>query len=65
MIFFFLEKNRDPLRDESSLVQWASSRLHDSESLDEMVEAGIRKTIPPKVLSRYADIVSLCTQVLA
>ncbi|CAI9297777.1 unnamed protein product [Lactuca saligna] len=52
----------DPLRDESSLVQWASSRLHDSESLDEMVEAGIRKTIPPKVLSRFADIVSLCTQ---
>ncbi|KAL4571637.1 hypothetical protein LXL04_018400 [Taraxacum kok-saghyz] len=52
----------DPSRDESSLVQWASSRLHDSESLDEMVEPGIRKTIPPKVLSRFADIVSLCTQ---
>ncbi|XP_076892982.1 protein STRUBBELIG-RECEPTOR FAMILY 2-like [Bidens hawaiensis] len=49
-------------KEENPLVQWASSRLHDSESLDEMVEPALRKTIPPKALSRFADIVSLCTQ---
>ncbi|KAK9055463.1 hypothetical protein SSX86_026546 [Deinandra increscens subsp. villosa] len=49
-------------KEENSLVQWASSRLHDTESLDEMVEPALRKTIPPKALSRFADIVSLCTQ---
>ncbi|XP_024968689.1 protein STRUBBELIG-RECEPTOR FAMILY 2 [Cynara cardunculus var. scolymus] len=49
-------------REENSLVQWASSRLHDNESLDQMVEAAIRKSIPPKALSRFADVVSLCTQ---
>nr|XP_043618618.1 protein STRUBBELIG-RECEPTOR FAMILY 2 [Erigeron canadensis] len=49
-------------KEENSLVQWASSRLHDNESLDEMVEPALRKTIPPKVLSRFADLVSLCTQ---
>ncbi|GJX65465.1 protein STRUBBELIG-receptor family 2 [Tanacetum coccineum] len=49
-------------REENSLVNWASSRLHDNESLDEMVEPALRKTIPAKALSRFADIVSLCTQ---
>ncbi|XP_071699430.1 protein STRUBBELIG-RECEPTOR FAMILY 2-like [Rutidosis leptorrhynchoides] len=49
-------------KEENSLVQWASTRLHDNESLNEMVEPALRKTIPPKVLSRFADIVSLCTQ---
>ncbi|KAL7614631.1 hypothetical protein Lser_V15G07200 [Lactuca serriola] len=27
------------------------------------LKQGIRKTIPPKVLSRFVDVVSLCTQV--
>ncbi|KAK9075838.1 hypothetical protein SSX86_004167 [Deinandra increscens subsp. villosa] len=49
-------------KEENSLVQWASSRLHDNESLDEMVEPALRKTIPPKTLSRFAVLVSLCTQ---
>ncbi|XP_076907788.1 protein STRUBBELIG-RECEPTOR FAMILY 2-like [Bidens hawaiensis] len=49
-------------KEENSLVQWASSRLHDSESLDEMVEPSLRKTIPLKTLSRFAVLVSLCTQ---
>ncbi|KAD5317539.1 hypothetical protein E3N88_17485 [Mikania micrantha] len=49
-------------KEENSLVQWASSRLHDNESLDEMVEPTLRKTIPLKILSRFAVLVSLCTQ---
>ncbi|XP_071687990.1 protein STRUBBELIG-RECEPTOR FAMILY 2-like [Rutidosis leptorrhynchoides] len=49
-------------KEENSLVQWASTRLHDNESLDEMVEPALQNTIPPKVLSRFADIVSLCIQ---
>ncbi|MFS7934296.1 putative protein kinase RLK-Pelle-LRR-V family [Helianthus anomalus] len=56
------KKAFDSGKEENSLVQWASSRLHDSESLDEMVEPALRKTIPPKALSRFADIVSMCTQ---
>ncbi|GJW72734.1 protein STRUBBELIG-receptor family 2, partial [Tanacetum coccineum] len=58
------KKSSDGLepREENSLVNWASSRLHDNESLDEMVEPALRKTIPAKALSRFADIVSLCTQ---
>ncbi|XP_075639552.1 protein STRUBBELIG-RECEPTOR FAMILY 2 [Castanea sativa] len=49
-------------REEQSLVKWASSQLHDSESLEHMIDPGIKRTIPPKALSRYADIVSLCVQ---
>ncbi|KAE8098868.1 hypothetical protein FH972_016901 [Carpinus fangiana] len=49
-------------REEQSLVRWASSRLHDSESLEEMVDPGIKRTIPSKALSGFADIVSLCIQ---
>uniref|UniRef100_A0A251UMW3 Putative STRUBBELIG-receptor family 2 n=1 Tax=Helianthus annuus TaxID=4232 RepID=A0A251UMW3_HELAN len=43
------KKAFDSGKEESSLVQWASSRLHDSESLDEMVEPALRKTIPQKL----------------
>ncbi|KAL5741806.1 hypothetical protein ACOSP7_028538 [Xanthoceras sorbifolium] len=49
-------------RQEQSLVKWASSRLHDREWLEQMIDPGIKGTIPPKVLSRFADIVSLCIQ---
>ncbi|KAG4183724.1 hypothetical protein ERO13_A09G126900v2 [Gossypium hirsutum] len=49
-------------RDEQSLVEWASIRLHDNESLQQMVDPGIRRTFPPRFLSSYADIVSLCIQ---
>ncbi|KAE8680594.1 Protein STRUBBELIG-RECEPTOR FAMILY 2 [Hibiscus syriacus] len=49
-------------RDEQSLVEWASFRLHDSESLQQMVDPGIRRTFPARFLSGFADIVSLCIQ---
>jgi hypothetical protein len=44
-------------------VKWASSRLHDSESLEDMVDPGIKRAISSKALSRFADIVCLCIQV--
>ncbi|KAG9148293.1 hypothetical protein Leryth_012241, partial [Lithospermum erythrorhizon] len=47
---------------EQSLVKWASSRLHDNKSLIEMIDPALRRTISSKVLSSYADIVSLCIQ---
>ncbi|XP_065856672.1 protein STRUBBELIG-RECEPTOR FAMILY 2 isoform X1 [Euphorbia lathyris] len=49
-------------RDEQSLVKWASSRLHDSAYLSQMVDPSIRRSLSPKVLSRFADVVSLCIQ---
>lgn len=52
-------------RAEQSLVNWATSRLHDAEGLEEMVDHCIKKTISSKALSRFADIVSLCIQVLS
>ncbi|KAJ7972286.1 putative Receptor protein kinase CLAVATA1 [Quillaja saponaria] len=51
-------------RQEKSLVKWASSRLHDKNSLEDMVDPGIRRTFSPKALSRFADIISLCVQPL-
>ncbi|KAK9010465.1 hypothetical protein V6N11_036973 [Hibiscus sabdariffa] len=49
-------------RDEQCLVEWASFRLHDNESLQQMVDPGIRRTFPARFLSGFADIVSLCIQ---
>lgn len=50
--------------EEQYLANWASSKLHDSESLEQMVDPAIKRTFSSKALSRYADIISLCTQVL-
>ncbi|XP_031397333.1 protein STRUBBELIG-RECEPTOR FAMILY 2 [Punica granatum] len=49
-------------REENSLVKWASSRLHDLEYLEQMVDLGIKGTINLRVLSRIADIISRCLQ---
>nr|CAN63788.1 hypothetical protein VITISV_000288 [Vitis vinifera] len=49
-------------REEQSLVKWASARLHDNDSLGQMVDSGIKGTFSSKALSQYADIVSLCIQ---
>ncbi|EXB93649.1 Protein STRUBBELIG-RECEPTOR FAMILY 2 [Morus notabilis] len=49
-------------REEQCLVKWASSRLHDSESLEQMVDPGIRRTFSVRILSRFTDIISLCIQ---
>ncbi|OMO55196.1 hypothetical protein COLO4_36137 [Corchorus olitorius] len=47
---------------EQSLVNWAAVRLHDSESLEQMVDSRMKKTFSGRSLSRFADIVSLCIQ---
>ncbi|KAG4397167.1 hypothetical protein GLYMA_10G091400v4 [Glycine max] len=49
-------------REEQYLAKWASSRLHDCDSLEQMVDPAIKRTFSSKALSRYADIISLCTQ---
>ncbi|XP_022154227.1 protein STRUBBELIG-RECEPTOR FAMILY 2 [Momordica charantia] len=49
-------------RKEQSLVKWASSRLHDNESLEQMVDPGIKGTFSSKTLSRFVDIISLGIQ---
>ncbi|KAI8562120.1 hypothetical protein RHMOL_Rhmol03G0009900 [Rhododendron molle] len=49
-------------RGEQSLVKWASSRLHDNESLENMVDPNMNKLLSSRALSRFADIVSLCVQ---
>ncbi|GJS23384.1 bifunctional 3-dehydroquinate dehydratase/shikimate dehydrogenase, chloroplastic-like protein [Tanacetum coccineum] len=51
----FAEDARRP----SLLALGLFRRVHDNESLDEMVEPALRKKIPAKALSRFADIVSL------
>ncbi|WVY95770.1 hypothetical protein V8G54_027921 [Vigna mungo] len=51
-------------REEHYLAKWASSRLHDSDSLEQMVDPAIKRTFSSKALSRYADIISLCIQVV-
>ena len=63
-ICFLLQHSSRP-REEQYLAKWASTRLHDSESLEQMVDPAIKKTFSSKALSRYADIISLCVQVLA
>ncbi|KAH1060858.1 hypothetical protein GYH30_004363 [Glycine max] len=49
-------------REEQYLAKWASSRLHDGDSLEQMVDPAIKRTFSSKALSRYADIISLCIQ---
>ncbi|KAF7149382.1 hypothetical protein RHSIM_Rhsim03G0009000 [Rhododendron simsii] len=49
-------------REKQSLVKWASSRLHDNESLENMVDPNMNKLLSSRALSRFADIVSLCVQ---
>ncbi|KAL9278673.1 putative protein STRUBBELIG-RECEPTOR FAMILY 2, protein kinase RLK-Pelle-LRR-V family [Arabidopsis thaliana] len=47
---------------EQLLVKWASTRLHDRRSLEQMIDGGIAGTFSSRVASQYADIISLCTQ---
>ncbi|XP_071721705.1 protein STRUBBELIG-RECEPTOR FAMILY 2-like [Rutidosis leptorrhynchoides] len=49
-------------RQEKSLVKWASSRLHDAECLEQMVDPVIKSTLCSRTLSRFADVVLFCIQ---
>ncbi|KAI8528361.1 hypothetical protein RHMOL_Rhmol12G0143800 [Rhododendron molle] len=46
------------------MKKWASSRLHDNESLENMVDPNISKLLSSRAVSRFPDIVSLCVQIL-
>lgn len=45
-------------------MEWASFKLHDNESLLEMVDPTIKRIISTRSLSSYSDIVSQCIQVV-
>ncbi|KAG1347142.1 putative protein STRUBBELIG-RECEPTOR FAMILY 3-like [Cocos nucifera] len=51
-------------RVEQHLVRWASSQLHDINALSKMVDPSIGGKYSEKSLSRFADIISRCIQVL-
>ncbi|KAL5059440.1 hypothetical protein RYX36_031044, partial [Vicia faba] len=49
-------------REEQYLAKWASPRLRDSASLEQIVDPSMKTTISFKALSCYADLISLCIQ---
>ncbi|XP_058078651.1 protein STRUBBELIG-RECEPTOR FAMILY 2-like [Magnolia sinica] len=50
-------------RKKQSLIKWASTRLHNFSSLQEMVDPAIRDSHSALALSQYAEAITLCTQV--
>lgn len=54
--------DRSRPRGEQFLVRWAFSKLHDINALAKMVDPFLNGAYPPKSLSRFADIISLCIQ---
>lgn len=51
-------------RPEQSLVRWATPQLHDIDALSKMVDPALEGLYPVKSLSRFADVIALCVQVL-
>ena len=49
---------------EQSLVRWATPQLHDIDALDKMVDPALKGLYPAKSLSRFADVIALCVQVM-
>lgn len=60
-----LSSSSTRLRGEQSLVRWATPQLHDIDALAKMVDPGLRGMYPAKSLSRFADIIALCVQVIS
>lgn len=52
------------VRSEQSLVRWATPQLHDIDALAKMVDPSLNGMYPAKSLSRFADIIALCVQVM-
>ncbi|KAF8103126.1 hypothetical protein N665_0188s0080 [Sinapis alba] len=48
-------------RPERSLVRWATPQLHDIDALSNIADPALHGLYPPKSLSRFADIIALCT----
>jgi hypothetical protein len=51
-------------RGEQFLVRWAIPQLHDIDALSKMVDPRLNGSYSMKSLSRFADIVSSCIQVI-
>ncbi|XP_004306215.1 PREDICTED: protein STRUBBELIG-RECEPTOR FAMILY 2-like [Fragaria vesca subsp. vesca] len=49
-------------REEQSMMKFSSLRLHDYESLEEMIDPRMRMSCSLRALSNFADIISLCIQ---
>jgi hypothetical protein len=45
-------------------VRWATPQLHDIDLLAKMVDPALDGLYPAKSLSRFADIIAICVQVL-
>jgi len=56
--------NSSRARQEQSLVRWATPQLHDIDALAKMVDPTLKGLYPVKSLSRFADVIALCVQVL-
>lgn len=62
MMVFDLHSSRT--RSEQSLVRWATPQLHDIDALAKMVDPALKGLYPVKSLSRFADVIALCVQVI-
>ena len=45
-------------------MRWATPQLHDIDALSKMVDPALKGLYPVKSLSRFADVIALCVQVL-
>lgn len=61
-LLFYVFSSR--MRSEQSLVRWATPQLHDIDALAKMVDPALNGMYPAKSLSRFADIIALCVQVM-
>lgn len=64
MILFLMLLDSSKPRSEQSLVRWATPQLHDIDALSKMVDPALKGLYPVKSLSRFADVIALCVQVL-
>lgn len=46
------------------MVRWATPQLHDIDALSKMVDPALKGLYPVKSLSRFADVIALCVQVI-
>ena len=46
------------------MVRWAAPQLHDIDALTKMVDPDLEGLFPVKSLSRFADVIALCIQVM-
>lgn len=47
------------------MVGWATPQLHDIDALAKMADPALDGLYPVKALSRFADVIALCLQVMS